>query len=328
MLKKLALISYALVATSLLSLTGHARGIFLDGEEMINLQEAFDKVTNGGIIRIEPGIYREGGTLKKGLKNILITGSPGTIFDGVAVGGKAAFVIQAEDVTMESIECRNIKVPSQNGACIRHEGGSLTLRNMIFRDNENGILTWSKSNIITIEDSLFERNGKSGRAHGMYIDSQQLIVRRTRILNSKDQGHGIKSRSAYTLIEDSVVASLNGDDSYLIDIPNGGRAVIRNCLLVEGANTVNTNIFTFGPEGLKHEQNRLVMEKNIIISDREDGSYFMVLHKDAPKPELSRNFIVGPIDYEDWPDGNFFFDGREDLKFPPAPELPEVQLGQ
>ena len=319
---------YALFVALVLTVPSAARGIFLDGKEMINLQEAFDNVTNGGIIRIEPGIYREGGTLKKGLKNILITGSPGVIFDGVAVGGKAAFVIQADEVTMESIECRNIAVPSGNGACIRHEGGNLTIRNMTFRDNENGILTWNKTNILTIEDSLFERNGKGGQAHGMYVSAKQLIVRRTRVLNSKDQGHGIKSRSAYTLIEDSVVASLNGDDSYLIDIPNGGQAVIRNCLLVEGANTVNTNMFTYGAEGMRHKENSLLMEKNIIISDREEGSYFMVLHKDAPKPNLVRNFIVGPITYEDWPAGNFFFEDRAELKFPPAPELPPVNLGR
>lgn len=319
---------YALFVVLVLTVPSAARGIFLDGKEMINLQEAFDNVTNGGIIRIEPGIYREGGTLKRGLKNILITGSPGVIFDGVAVGGKAAFVIQADEVTMESIECRNIAVPSRNGACIRHEGGNLTIRNMTFRDNENGILTWDKTNILTIENSLFERNGKEGRAHGMYVSAQQLIVRKTRVLNAKDQGHGIKSRSAYTLIEDSVVASLNGDDSYLIDIPNGGQAVIRNCLLVEGANTVNTNMFTYGAEGMRHKENSLLMEKNIIISDREEGSYFMVLHKDAPKPNLVRNFIVGPITYEDWPAGNFFFEDRAELKFPPAPELPPVNLGR
>lgn len=319
---------YALIIASVLTMPGTARGIFLDGKEMINLQEAFDNVTNGGIIRIEPGTYREGGTLKRGLKNVLITGSPGVIFDGVAVAGKAAFVIQADDVTMESIECRNIAVPSRNGACIRHEGGNLTIRNMIFRDNENGILTWDKTNILTVEDSLFERNGKGGQAHGMYISAKQLIVRRTRVLNSKDQGHGIKSRSEYTLIEDSVVASLNGDDSYLIDIPNGGQAVIRNCLLVEGANTVNTNMFTFGVEGIRHKENKMLMEKNIIISDREAGSYFIVLAEDVPPPEMQRNFIVGPINYDDWPDGNFFFEDRAELKFPPAPELPPVNLGR
>lgn len=312
------------------AVAAHAQSgaIYADGVLMPTVQKAFDTVKPGGIVRLEPGIYKEGAILKKDHDGVLITGGPGVIFDGVTVGGKAAFVIQSDDITMEGIECINMKVGSGNGACIRHESGNLTLRNVNFSHNENGILTWSNSQKILIEDSIFEGNGKGGRSHGMYIgDAKQLIVRRTQVIGSKDQGHGIKSRAEHTLIENSVIASLLGDDSYLIDIPNGGNAVIRNSLLVEGANTANWFILAYGMEKQEYALNNLRLEKNVIISDREGGSKFLNLHEKMPRPILRGNVIVGDIDF-DWTGNNFFFDGRSDLKWPAAPALPDIDLSK
>lgn len=321
----LFLFALMFVATGARAQTG---GIYADGRPMPTLQAAFDAVQPNGIVRIEPGIYREGGILKKDRDGVLISGSPGVVFDGVAVGGKAAFVIQSDNVTIEGVACRNIKVGSRNGACVRFESTNLTLRNVNFSHSENGILTWDKAGKILIEDSVFEGNGKAGRAHGLYISgAKQLIVRRTRIVGSKDQGHGIKARAENVLIENSVVASLEGDDSYLIDIPNGGMAIIRNCLLVEGANTVNWSLLTFGVEGSKFDRNLLRFEKNVVIVDREGGANFINLADGMPAPLLRGNVVVGRANYDGWPrDSNYFFDSREDLNWPDAPALPDVDL--
>lgn len=300
--------------------------IFADGVQQANLQAAFDAVNPGGIVRIEPGTYTEGATLKEGKDGVLISGAPGVVFDGAVTGGKGTFIIQSDNVTIDSIECRNVEVRDRNGACVRLESGDLTLRNVNFSNNENGLLTWDRANKILVEDSLFEGNGKAGRAHGLYISgAQQVIVRRSRIIGSKDEGHGLKARTRYLLVENSVVASLEGNDSYLIDIPNGGSAVIRNSLLVEGANTANWFILSFGVEGMQFDRNSLKLEKNIIVTDRDGGSQFINIADGAPAPSLRGNVIVGRITY-DWPGNNYFFDSRSELDWPAAPELPEVDL--
>lgn len=302
--------------------------IYADGVQQASLQKAFDNVNPGGIIRLEPGRYTEGATLKKGKDGVLISGAPGVVFDGAVVGAKGTFIIQSDNVTIDTIECRNVSVGHRNGACVRHESRDLTLKNVRFINNENGLLTWKDSNKILIEDSLFEGNGKAGRAHGLYISgAQQVIVRRTRIVGSKDEGHGIKARTRYLLVENSVVASLEGNDSYLIDIPNGGTAVIRNSLLVEGANTSNWFIMSYGVEGLRYDKNSLKLEKNIIVTDREGGSQFINLADGLPGPTLSGNVVVGSITY-DWSGNNYFFDSRRELNWPAAPELPEVDLNR
>ncbi|MBV1900386.1 MAG: hypothetical protein KUG56_01815, partial [Kordiimonadaceae bacterium] len=95
--------------------------IWVNGHTLRSLQEAFDEVAPGGIIRIGPGVFKQAGTLKK--KNgVHISGTADTVFDGVAAGNKGAFVIASNDVTIEDITCRNISVRDKNGACVRFEG--------------------------------------------------------------------------------------------------------------------------------------------------------------------------------------------------------------
>lgn len=300
--------------------------IWVNGRIFTSLQEAFDFVSVAGIIRIGPGIYKKGGVLKK-KDRVHISGSDGTIFDNAAVAGKGAFVINSNDVTIENITCRNTVVKDKNGACVRFEGTNLTLRHVIFTDSENGLLAGNKSEKILIEDSVFERNGKIGRAHAIYVNAGHLTIKRSKFLSSKDEGHAIKSRAERTFIENSIVASLEGNDSRLIDIPNGGIAVIRNCLLVEGPNTVNWQLFSFGVEK-KHpyDVNIFRLENNVIMTDREGGSELIMVDEAMPQPVIKNNIVVGDFMNYDWPINNFFYESREELNWPEAPTLPEWDL--
>lgn len=291
------------------------------GRVVGSLQEAFRIVPVGGTIRIGPGTYKMAGTLRD-KDRVSIYGSIGTVFDGVAADGKATFVIASDDITIEDITCRNVKVKDRNGACVRMEGKNLTLRRVSFEDSENGLLTVDQPGNILIEDSVFKGNGSHGRSHGMYVNGGKLTVRRTQVVGSRDQGHGIKSRADLTIIEDSVIASLDGNDSRLIDLANGGVVAIRNCLLVEGANTVNWQLLSYGVEGTLKDNNLFRMENNLIITDRKGGSELILVGDSMPRPIIEQNMVVGYIRYN-WSSNNYFFDDRGELQLPPAGELPE-----
>ncbi len=296
--------------------------ILVNGRVYYDINIAFDRAVSRGIIRIGPGTFKTGGILK-GKDGVKIIGTKDTVFDGAEYGGKATFVIQSNDTVIENITCKNVSVRDKNGACVRLEGTNLTLKNVNFSDSENGILAWKKSGKVLIEDSVFERNGRAGRAHGMYINGGELIVRLTKVLSSKDQGHGIKSRAAYTLIEDCLIASLEGDDSRLIDISDGGFVIIRNNLLIEGPKTVNWQLLAYGVEKkATFDLNKLRVENNVIITDREGGSEFLLIGKEMPTPIVKRNVVVGRITY-DWPSDNFLYKSREEIGLPAAPALPE-----
>lgn len=304
--------------------------IWVSGEIVSSLQEAFDKVAEGGVIKIGPGTYKKGAVLKEKNKikkdGVHIIGMAGTVFDNAAVAGKGAFVIAANDITIENITCRNIEVRDRNGACVRFEGTNLTLRNVTFTDSDNGVLTGSKTGKMLIEDSVFERNGRAGRAHAIYVNSGHLTIRRSKFLSSKDEGHEIKSRAERTIIENCIIASLEGNDSRLIDIASGGVAVIRNSLLVEGPNTANWQLFSFGVEKLKYDTNMFRLENNVIVTDREGGSELIMVGDTMPAPIIRNNIVVGDFKGYDWPINNFFYESRAELNWPPAPTLPEWDL--
>ena len=69
------------------------------------------------------------------------------------------------------------------------QAGDITIRDVYCHDSEDGVLGGPKQGSVTIEDSLFERNGSGGRAHGIYINSGDNFILRTQP-DYLDQGRG------------------------------------------------------------------------------------------------------------------------------------------
>ena len=63
------------------------------------------------------------------------------IFDGGTCEGKAALVLRGRDAVVDGLVFQNMRVPDGNGAGIRLEKGPLLVKNAVFRDSEEGILT-------------------------------------------------------------------------------------------------------------------------------------------------------------------------------------------
>ena len=220
---------------------------------------------------------------------------------GKATNRKAAIVVKGDDVVIEGLECSHIAVRDVNGACVRASGRNLTLRKVYFHDAQTGLLAARAEGRIVIEDSTFERLGDpEGRAnpHAIYIDSSvdEFILRRSRVLSSSGEGHEVKSRAARTVIIDSVIASLDGRDSRLIDVPNGGDVIIRGNVLEEGPNSANNEIIGIGLElrrakRRRHEVNRALIENNLVLMDR--GGTKFLRSRDVPDPRTQNNLFIG-----------------------------------
>ena len=137
----------------------------------------------------------------------------------------------------------------------------------------------------------------------------ELIIRRSRILESKDGGHEVKSRARRTVIEDSVIASLKGLDSRLIDVPNGGELIVRNSVLQEGPLSVNFQLIGYGLErGRKpkhdHAVNSVTIEGCTIYFDRSRGVEFMRTMGN-PVVSIRGNVFIGGDRLKD-PDNKWF----------------------
>jgi hypothetical protein len=236
--------------------------------------------------------------------------------EATAQGGKAALVVRGNDTVIIGLECAGIRVPDHNGACVRLEGRNLLLRAVHFHDSEQGVLSAPDSGTLIIEDSLFAHLGAGGLAHAIYAGpSERLVIRRSRILAAQGEGHEVKSRAAVTEIEDSVIAGQDGRDSRLIDLPNGGALLIRHCLLQKGPRSSNGEMIGFGFEGLRHSDNRIEIERSLLIADRTPahivGGQIAPLLQDVVQAGGER----APGNVTWWPD-------RASAHLPPFPELP------
>jgi hypothetical protein len=232
-----------------------------------SLQEALTAALPGDQAVLAPGVYEEGAVIAT--PRLVLRGEPGAHLRGHAIEGKAALVVKAAGVVIEGIECSGIAVRDNNGACIRIEGDDLTVRNVHLHDNQQGILSGPGGGVLLVEGSLLERNGFGGRAHGVYIgpEVETFIFRNNRVLATTGAGHGVKSRAQATLIENNVIAGLDGHDSRAIDLPNGGDVVIRGNVLEKGPNSANAQMIGLALEGSLHEINQTLIERNLMIFD-------------------------------------------------------------
>ena len=305
------------------------------------LQEALNAALPGDQIILAPGIYREGATIST--PELVLRGERGAHLRGHAVEGKAALVVKAAGVLIEGIECSEIAVRDNNGACIRIEGDDLTVRNVHFHDNQQGILSGPGGGVLLVEESLFERNGFGGQAHGVYIGAtiETFVFRSNRVLATTGAGHGVKSRARRTIIENNVIAGLDGQDSRAIDVPDGGEVEIRNNVLQKGPNSDNAQMIGLALEGPLHEANQALIEGNLLLFDTLPTGFVQslgralglmpakgtVIHSASPGPVVLRNnVIVGAreIGHGVSEQGNQSYRSRPEAGLPSFPELPEA----
>lgn len=213
-----------------------------------NLQQAVAAAVDKSLLTIAPGTYFEAFIWRVCGSKIVANG---VHLKGVAYDNKAAIVVETPNDCWTSIiglECSGIRVKNKNGACIRLTTGRLYLEDVNFHDSEQGILTSRNCATLFIQNSLFERLGKAGRAHGMYVNCDTFTIRGSKVLCPLDEGHGIKSGARQTIIEYTLIDSQNCGNSREIDIFCGGDIAIRNNIIRKGPASVNRVMIAIGKE--------------------------------------------------------------------------------
>jgi hypothetical protein len=253
---------------------------------------------NGDVVKIAAGDYRGDVTTwsASGLTICGIGGRARLFADGRHQGGKGIWVITGANVTVDSIEFHNAKVPDQNGAGIRAEhGGSLVILNSGFFDNENGILGPDRSDsTVAIDRSEFARNGfGDGQSHGIYIGrAARLTVTRSFFREAKI-GHNLKSRAKENHIENSYfMDGPTGTSSYLADFPEGGVVYLRGNLFHKGPNADNGSAIAFGAEGIRWTVNTVEMVHNTLVMTWSGGAYLSA-PGNTQSVKMSANLFAG-----------------------------------
>ena len=154
--------------------------------------------------------------------------------------------------------------------------------NSIFLNNQDGILTGDgtapeqQQLAVSISNSLFANNGgPDGLEHAIYIFGQSLNVSGSTFCGTV-VGHDIKSRTAVTTVSNSFLYDgaapagqplcSAGSTSYAVDVPTGGALTLTNDLLVQGDQTENFAMVSFGEEGLLYAVNSLIASDDVFTS--------------------------------------------------------------
>ncbi|WP_321397986.1 hypothetical protein [Emcibacter sp.] len=251
---------------------------------------------NGDVIFIDSGLYENEEALvsQNNLKIIGLGDAPHITAPEKIKNGKAIWVIRGDNITIRNLELSGARVPDRNGSAIRHQGGLLTLEKLKVHDNEMGILTNNKTDAeLVLRDSEvfnntqdYYRTGKL--SHNIYVGTIASFIMENSVIYGALTGHNVKSRAKKTIIRHSVIS--DSDDyasSYLIDLPNGGEALIEDCTLYKNTASENNALISFGAENKKQEGNSLIIRNNLARADG-DNRLFLRNHS-LISPDLQNN---------------------------------------
>ena len=253
------------------------------GQAVATLAQAARLARDGDTIEIAAGTYtRDVAVFPQSRLTIRGTGGR-PVLDAAGTGavGKGILVIQGDEVSVENLELRNAKVADQNGAGIRQEGGGrLVVRNVVFRGNEEGILTSNDARAsLEVHDSQFIDNAfayAGGYSHAIYVGRIGRFVMQGSFVTGTQSGHLVKSRARETRLLYNRFTSERGSPSYEVDLPNGGAATLIGNLVEQGAATENSVIVSYGGEGLgAWPTNTLDAVANTLVNRRASGCVWL-----------------------------------------------------
>ncbi|MGC4070601.1 MAG: right-handed parallel beta-helix repeat-containing protein [Polyangiaceae bacterium] len=246
---------------------------------------AFAAATDGDTIEVDSGGNYAGDVCALTKNKITIRGVGATRARIDAAGknaqGKAIWVVQGADTVIENIEFSGATVPDENGAGIRQEGKNLTVRNCVFRDNQDGILAGDVAGSeILIEHCEFDHNGAGdGYSHNLYINHVAKLTFRYNYSHRAVIGHLLKSRAAENhILYNRFSDEADGTASYEIDCPNGGKTYVVGNIIEQNTLTDNPAMLAYLEEG-SHASNpssELFVVNNTFVNHLGKGTFIMV----------------------------------------------------
>jgi len=255
---------------------------------------------DGDTIVLPAGRFQDCAVLKAANLTVKGAGPDKTEITTKTCEGKAILVADADNLTVEDLALTNARVHEYNGAGIRAEGGNLTVRNVRFEDNEDGILSAVlPGKTITVTGSRFIHNGSCdgpGCAHGIYAGALGLLHVEDSTFIGTQHGHHIKSRAARTeVVGCHFTDGPDGTASYEVEIPNGGSVLLRGNTFEKGPRSENhTSVVAIGSEGVSQPTPSILADGNDVTVTGEYNSVF-VYNMTATDAVLTNNRLHGNV---------------------------------
>lgn len=269
----------------------------------MTIAQAAERARDGDVIALLSGDYKGQAAVLVDRKLTLrgVGNRPVIRGEGKVAERRALIVVRGGEVVLENLEFRGSRAADADGAGVRLEGGTLTVRHCAFFDNENGIFAANVPTAeLTIVDSEFGRAPRveGGLHHLLNVGRiARLSVRGSRF-HSGFEGHLIKTRArenriTYNLINDGP----EGQASYELDIALGGVAWVIGNVIGQSAGTQNPVVLAYGTEGSAWDKNALYVSHNTFIGEPWPPSWFLRVFDDklpaATEVRAVNNLSVG-----------------------------------
>lgn len=245
-----------------------------------SIQAAINAASSGDTINVSTGTYTDQFlTIQKSITLQAIGGEVVMQETQQPPNGKAMITegLPGLSVTINGFDISGVSVPDSNGAAIRYEGGSLSLTDDYFHNNQEGLLGAADANgSITINHSEFAFNGDgSGSTHNIYVGAINSFTITNSYIHDAIVGHEIKSRAANNTISNNRIFDNSGSASYSIDLPNGGNSSITGNQIEQGPNTQNPAMIAYGEEGFTSTSNTIAITSNMLVNDDPSGTFIL-----------------------------------------------------
>ncbi len=264
--------------------TGHTLDVCASGCAYALPSQAIAAAIDGDTLLIQPGDYVDCAFLGKNniiLRGVLTANGDRPKIHSKTCGRKGIFVISGANTLLENLElygAQDTGFGDNNWAGVRFESvvsaRNLIIRNCYIHHNDDGLLgnnTSSGSNVVLIESSIFQNNGRAGYAHGMYLGTAVtlFVLRNSKVFSNIDDSLLVKSRAQSSIVECSTVAALNGLSSWALDFPQGGQVTVRHNVIEQGPNTANGNNYflRFAEENTNNAPHKISLSNNYFVND-------------------------------------------------------------
>ena len=261
------------------------------------IRDVVRQVRDGDIVEIDAGDY-VGDVAVWRQSNLVIRGVAGLsrlVASGHSAEGKAIFVVRGDAVTIENLTFSGARVPSRNGAGIRHETGRLRVRDCIFVGNEEGLLTGNDADAeLAIEGCEFGHNGAGdGQTHDLYVGSIAKLFVTESYFHHANVGHLFKSRALESFVfYNRLTDEAGGRASYELEFPSGGGAYVIGNIIGQSATTRNPIVVRYGAEAYRAQGNELFLVNNTLVNDRRGDAFALVVRPGAQRIKAFDNLFV------------------------------------
>jgi hypothetical protein len=272
------------------------------GRDLASPAAAARAARDGDTVVFDPGTYPSGGALWPQSRLTLrgSSGEPGErpriLASARGIEDRDAWLLTGDDVRVENLEISGARAgTSRNGAAIRHMGRNLTLRNVYLHDNEDGLLTGDRApdSRVLIEHSEFARNGYGdGLSHNIYVGKAAELTLRFSWSRESRSGQLVKSRARRNrILANRLTDGADGRGSYLIDLSEGGDALIAGNVLQKSHAGENPVFIVFAAEGAPHPVNALVVVHNTFWNSRYQAT--AVRNRSTSPALVANNILAG-----------------------------------